>query len=145
MSIEVERNVYLWRIRRSSHGTEGILFTSGFSCATIELPWNNNIPHYSCIPSGEYICMKRYSPSFRKYTYWLQDVPNRSWILIHSGNFAGDARKGLKTDVYGCILLGKKHAYLANQRAVVNSRIIVTEFQDHMKWKLFRLNIMEGF
>jgi hypothetical protein len=142
---EIKHNVYLWRIRRSDHGTEGILFTNGFSCATMELPWKNNKRTYSCIPAGEYICVKRFSPGFQKYTYWLKNVPDRSWILIHSGNWSGDIMKGLRSDVYGCILIGKKHAYLANQRAVINSRVTVMEFQMHMQWEPFKLIIKESF
>ena len=142
---ETKKHVYLMRMRRSYHGTEGLLFTEGFNCATMELPWYDNIKTFSCIPPGDYICVKRFSPGRQYFTYWLKNVINRSWILCHSGNWAGDTRKGLKSDVWGCILLGKKHAIWKNQRMVINSRITVNAFQDFMEWEPFTLHIMETF
>lgn len=142
---ETNKHVYLMRVRRSIHGTEGILFTEGFQCATMELPWYENIRTFSCIPAGNYICVKRFSPGRQKYTYWIKNVKGRSWILIHVGNWAGDIKKGLRTDVYGCILLGKKHVEWKNQRMVANSRITVNAFQDYMEWETFTLHIMEHF
>lgn len=143
--LEKIKQVYLMRTRRSIHGTEGQLFTKGFNCATMELPWNNNIRTYSCIPAGDYLCVKRFSPGRQKFTYWLKNVKGRSWILCHSGNWAGDTRKGLRSDVLGCILLGKKHAIWKNQRMIINSRITVNAFQDFLNWEPFILHIMEAF
>jgi len=142
---KAENTVQLWRLRRSDHGTEGMLFTNGFSCMALELPWRENINRYSCIPAGTYNCVKRFSPSRQKNTYWLKNVPNRNWILIHSGNWAGDTKKGFRSDVYGCILLGKTHAIWKSQRLVTNSRITVREFENHMQWEPFTLTIKESF
>lgn len=68
-----------------------------YECKTIELPWNNNQRNISCIPTGEYIIQKHISPKFGK-SFHVLNVPNRSEILIHKGNFNRDTR--------GCILPG---------------------------------------
>lgn len=64
---------------------------------TLELPWLDNQRRVSCIPEGEYEVIKHHSPRFKK-SFWVQDVPDRSEILIHKGNYY--------TDILGCILVG---------------------------------------
>lgn len=64
---------------------------------TLELGWENNQRSISCIPAGEYKVKKRFSKKFKNHFHVL-DVPNRSYILIHAGNFY--------TDIRGCILVG---------------------------------------
>lgn len=68
---------------------------------TLELPWKSNQRRISCIPEGEYWAIPHNSPTFGQ-TLWLQDVPERSEILIHAGNFT--------KDTLGCILPGTGHA-----------------------------------
>jgi hypothetical protein len=137
-------DVYLFRLRRSDQGTEGQLFTLGFNCYSLELPWRDNQRNISCIPPGDYDVVIRQSPRFGTI-YWVLKVPGRTYILIHSGNWAGDVEKGFKTHVNGCILLGKKMGYLIGQRAVLNSRITIREFMNHMENKPFKFHIMEAF
>ena len=138
------KNVYLIRTSMSDQGTKGILITAGFNCKTLELPWRDNKPNISCIPPGEYIVTIRKSPKYGKI-YWVTDVKGRSWILIHSGNYAGDVSKGFKTHVNGCILLGQKYGFLGKQLAVLNSRITLRRFMNFMKYKQFKLYIVGGF
>lgn len=64
---------------------------------TLELPNKDNRRRVSCIPEGEYIAVKHSSPKYSE-CFWIQDVPNRSEILIHKGNFY--------FDILGCILIG---------------------------------------
>lgn len=64
---------------------------------SLELPWKDNQRRISCIPEGVYKARKHKSPKFGQ-SLWLQDVPNRSEILIHKGNYY--------TDILGCILIG---------------------------------------
>ena len=64
---------------------------------SLELPDKNNKKRVSCIPEGEYIAIKHKSPRF-KDCFWIQDVPDRSEILIHKGNYY--------SDILGCILIG---------------------------------------
>jgi hypothetical protein len=75
-------------------GTNGTIAYNGQTiCATIELPWKNNSARISCIPEGRYSLIKRYSPHFRSH-FMLQDVPGRSYILIHPANYALVELKG---------------------------------------------------
>lgn len=136
--------VQLLRTSRSSNGTEGKVIAGGYSCYSFELPWKDNQKSISCIPIGEYQAMIRISGKYGR-VYWLSNVPDRSLILIHSGNFAGDAETGLKTHTMGCILLGTNVGFLGNQRAILNSRVAIRMFMEHLNYEPFVLNVMEGF
>ncbi len=140
----MRENIYitLQRQRTSDHGTEGILHISHLNVSffTLELPWRENRGNISCIPTGTYeVCMRK-SPRFG-LCYWVQNVENRSFILIHAGNFAGDTSKGLKSNVHGCILLGKKRGILAGQRAVITSKSAVDELSIILENESFNLII----
>ena len=65
-------------------------------CDTLEPP-TTGVKH-PCIPVGEYLVNLVWSPKFKSYKPRLEDVPNRSGILIHSGNSV--------KDTLGCILVG---------------------------------------
>ena len=69
-----------------------------FNCKTLELPWLNNKRNESCIPLGNYKVVARQSARYNKH-YHIQDVPGRSFVLIHIGNYY--------TQTKGCILVGK--------------------------------------
>lgn len=69
-----------------------------FTCKTLELPWNDNKKNESCIPLGNYKVSPRQSAKYNKH-YHIQDVPGRSLVLIHIGNFY--------TQTKGCILVGR--------------------------------------
>ena len=60
-----------------------------FAC--VELPWLQNQPDISCIPTGTYEVIKHVSPKFGP-CFWVQDVPNRSEILIHVANYTRQLR-----------------------------------------------------
>lgn len=83
-------------------GTQGVLEWNGtIVCYTIELPWLENQKQISCIPEGEYILQKRFSPKFKRHLH-LMNVPGRDLILIHPAN---DAKK----ELLGCIAPVTKH------------------------------------
>lgn len=83
-------------------GTQGTLEWNGtIVCYTIELPWLENQKRISCIPEGEYVLQKRFSPKFQWHLH-LRDVPGRDLILIHPAN---DAKK----ELLGCIAPVTKH------------------------------------
>ncbi len=115
----------LVRSKSTDEGTSGTLtVTNGNSTITLktlELPWKENKSQVSCIPTGTYTCKITNSPKFGK-VYNVQNVKDRSNILIHAGNVAGDTSKGYKSDVLGCILVGLKDGELDNQTGVLNSR-----------------------
>lgn len=142
--VDTGRHVYLWRLRESKYGTEGMILTPGFHCKTIEPVWKNNRRQVSCIPSDVYNVTQRISPKFGK-VYWVLQVPGRSYILFHSGNFAGDQEDfpELKTHTMGCILLGQYHGWIGEQRAVLNSRITTRRFTEHTKFQDFNLHIID--
>lgn len=81
----------------------------GYTCRTLELPWKDNERRVSCIPEGEYEVIKHISPKFGE-CFWIQDVPDRSEVLIHQANYAGsiNPRTG-KSDLLGCVAVGKSH------------------------------------
>jgi hypothetical protein len=143
-TLKMERIVNLCRMKRGDQGTRGMLFYDDFSCHTLELPWRNNQQNISCIPDGEYLVETRVSPKYGKI-YWVRNVPNRSYVLIHSGNVAGDKTKGYKTHVAGCILLGQRRGLLWGQWAVLNSRITVNRFMRKLQYEPFKLRILEAF
>jgi len=87
--------------------------TEVFQCKTLELPYLENHQNISCILPGEYECERIHH---RKYgeCWWVKDVPGRSGIIIHIGNFAAEkillerviVRNIKKIDTLGCILPG---------------------------------------
>jgi len=81
-----------------------------FEFKTIELPLftvplKANTPFTNCIPEGTYEVTKIYSPTKGK-CFMVHDVPGRTAILIHKGNYAS----GKKVDTEGCILVGSGFA-----------------------------------
>ncbi len=121
----------LIRTHFSDQGVKGLMVANRHIFHTLELPWRGNVRNISCIPPGiyemDYVRTRR-PFSGRYFSHWLKEVPNRTGILIHSGNWAGDTTKGLKSHSWGCILLGKQAGVLAGQRAVLSSRHAVYEF-----------------
>lgn len=83
-----------------------ITITSGkdilFSCVGLELPWFDNKKMISCIPVGDYDCVKRtYSANIPYPHIVILNVPNRTGICVHKANFARQLK--------GCIAIGDKH------------------------------------
>lgn len=94
--------ISLIRVTSDLNATYGILCINNAPiCVTMELPYRDNNRNTSCIPTGVYNVTK-YKSEKRGNTFWVHDVPNRSSILIHSGNFPKDTQ--------GCILVGEKFA-----------------------------------
>lgn len=68
-----------------------------FHFTGIELAWKDNKRRESCIPEGIYLAKKHISPKFGK-CLWIQDVPDRSEILVHPANYS--------RQLLGCMALG---------------------------------------
>lgn len=144
------KTISLYRYTSSNQGTKGIAITGiesfDYFCI-LELPWRNNEPNYSCIPDGEYLCKFRKSKRFGEH-YILQDVEGRTWILTHSGNLAGDTKRGWKTHSHGCLLLGMRFGklniddYGTYQDAVLNSRPTLRKLITAMNKENFVLRIV---
>jgi len=141
----MKHRINLYRLERCDHGTRSFLIADNtFSCYVMELPWRDNTRCMSCIPPDEYDVEIRTSAKYGQ-VYWVKNVPGRSDILIHSGNYAGDSTKGYKTHSQGCILLGKEKGWLARQWAVLNSKLTIKAFMKYMKEEPFKLKIYESF
>lgn len=138
-------NVKLLRTSTGSQGTFGVLITRHYECYTLELPWHDNRNSISCIPVGVYdaqfIISSKYGPA-----YWIRKVPDRSEILIHSGNFAGDRSEGWETHSLGCIMLGESKGVLGSQKAILLSRKALRQFIDReMERDDFKLEVKEMY
>ena len=134
------------RLNTSAEGTFGKLFVDGkFVCVTGELPRYAGNPDKEnecstdCIPAGTYMCKIRNSPKFG-LAYEVKDVPGRTYVMIHKGNWCGEKPKW-KSDVEGCIILGEKHGYLDNQKAVLSSSSAYKRFRELMNDEDFELTI----
>ena len=137
------KQVLLQRITTSDEGTFGELTVDDKKWFTGELPWHDNQPSVSCIPSGTYLVEMDPSPRFKRDLYELRKVPNREAILIHPANFMGDEKKGFKSQLNGCIAVGLRLGALDGQRALLLSRDAVTEFEEHMERLPFELEIRD--
>jgi|SRR3990167_6516715 len=138
--------ITLKRIAMDELGTYGVMIEEGVPirpfCLSLELPWKLNKNNESCIPKGEYTCKRKVSPS-RGEVFEVLNVPNRTDVLIHKGNWS--------TDSLGCILLGEQFEDTLNPKAdkvvtsVLSSGAAFTEF---MKVRLagqeeFKLVVLE--
>ena len=70
-----------------------------YQCYSLELPWKNNIRGVSCIPTGSYI-VKKYTSTKLGECFHICNVPGRSAVLIHAGNFVRELR--------GCVAVGNQ-------------------------------------
>lgn len=93
------------RTTKNSEGVLGLLyFNENFICFTLEPPdYNNdgiadNEKNRSCIPVGDYHCVRVVSPDFGD-TFYILGVPKRDKLAFHWGNTS--------KNTHGCILLGQ--------------------------------------
>ena len=123
----------LTRKPSTDDGTFGALLTDTSDVFySLELPWRDNAPQFSCIPTGKYILKWIDSPK-HGMCYQVTNVPERSMVEVHSANFAGDAKLGKFSQLLGCIALGKSTGVLAtpsgiSQQAVLSSKTAIAEF-----------------
>jgi len=116
------------------NGTYGwIRFPSGVAVCCVERPWLDNQKGISCIPEGEYRLNYRVSPVVERSSggeftkgYEVANVPNRTFIMFHVGNWP-------LIDSDGCILVGKNHSFSKNQPTVERSRLGFREFMKLME------------
>ena len=170
----------LVRTSTSDQGTFGYITTpKGQVFKTGELPWRDNHNMLSCIPPTptvssldipDQVADPNYTFSFIKSdkfpngTFEASNVPNRSEVRIHIGNWCGDSQKGYAWDVEGCIILGTIQESRNNQSwmikhspgttgfmqaGVFNSTEAIGLFQDEMgsttDAEPFELEIVELF
>lgn len=92
--------VRLKRIEENEKQTLGKLVFGDeeLELVTLELPDKNNRRGISRIPKGKYNVIPRWSQKYGEH-YIVQDVPYRSYILFHHGNYYNETK--------GCILVGE--------------------------------------
>lgn len=120
------------------YGVFGMLLigTETFSLTLEPHEWEN-VKNISCIPPGQYECVRIISPKFGT-TYEICHVPNRSHVLFHSGNCVEDTE--------GCVLLAEKLGKLKGDRAILNSGKTFKDFMNKMQsYPEFRLTIKEAY
>lgn len=125
--------VLIERTEYNKNYTLGKLTFDDFECVTIERPWANNQPFFSCVPVGKYDLCKFNSLKFGK-VYALNGNGicisegvncTRYAILIHPAN--------LSSELQGCIALGDQFGIINGQKAVLNSKKTVSRFYDLIK------------
>lgn len=99
--------------------TLGILRVEGHEFATLEPPWRSNRVGESCMPEGVYTLRKRHSEVVKRSTggeysigWEICDVPGRTYLMVHPGNFASDTE--------GCPLPGRSFAWIPDEGFMVN-------------------------
>jgi len=120
------------------YGTFGVLsIDDEVFCVTLEPPDELNKTGQSSIPAQQYTC-KRYSSDRYNTTFQIMNVPGRTKVLFHAGNF--------KENTEGCILLARKFGVLKYARAILNSGDTFKQFMEKMQGiNEFRLTIVEHY
>lgn len=119
-------------------GTFGALkINKELFCLTLEPPDRFNQRSISSIPSQQYLCELHPSPKFGE-TFIVRDVPLRSLVLFHKGNWASDTE--------GCVILGSSLLKLKNEvsrRGVGNSGATFGAFMEVLRpYGQFKLTII---
>tara|TARA_R100000742_G_C4279342_1_gene103664 strand:- start:5158 stop:5583 length:426 start_codon:yes stop_codon:yes gene_type:complete len=104
-------------------GTLGKLTVKDEVFFIAERPWRGNKKEISCIPLGTYNCKAYTSKKFGQ-TFEVCDVPDRTYILFHVGNFP-------EKDSHGCLLVGS--SLMKNQTAVSASKVAMDKFREILK------------
>lgn len=134
--------VRLERLDASDHGTFGRIALDGFACFTGELPDRGNAPAVSSILRGVYQCLWTFSPAFKKHLYLVAGVPGRSGVRIHGANLMGDASRGFKSQLQGCIALGERLGTFDGQKGLLVSVPAVRRFETYLRREPFELEIV---
>lgn len=99
---------------------------------TLEEPWKDNQRGISCVPMGQYTCAPHNGTRF-KNVWRLENVPDRTAVLIHAGNTTDD--------IEGCILVGLAHGTLQSKPAVLQSQRALELLRNRLGGQTFTLFI----
>lgn len=125
-------------IKRISSGYSGtysvFLHWKEAFALTVEPPWKDNEVNISCIPPGEYLCKRIVSPRFGP-TFQIVDVPGRTEIVFHTGNFGYFPlfSKRVKSSTKGCVVVGEEFGRLWGFPALLSSKKGFREFLKRTK------------
>lgn len=126
------------RLEGSDQGSIGVLkIDKRVFCVTLEPRDRLNKRNISCVPAGQYKCVRTISPRFGE-TFMVKDVPDRDNILFHPLNIV--------EETLGCIGLGEHVGKLRGQRAILNSGATFKRFMMEMAGEeKFHLTIKEEY
>lgn len=146
------------QVRRKRTGDQGtfsdfLLPEFGWESRLLELPWRDNKPRISCVPSGVFYAELAphghlWSPREDGKLYRFLDIPGRQLVEIHAATWAGDVSKGWHSDLEGCMAPGLKEGVLAppdtgkEQECILNSRAALREFMNLTDTARLRVTIM---
>ena len=138
-------HVVIERAETGDQGTFGRLYApQGFRRYTGELPERGNAPNVSRILADKHRAEWTWSPRFRRFMYILLGTSPRTGIRAHSANFMGDDTKGYRRQLNGCLALGERLGWMDGQKALLLSAPAVREFEAHMQYKPFELEIINA-
>jgi hypothetical protein len=117
--------------------TNGKLYVEDITFDTLECPWLDNKPFYSCIEEGHYIMSPWQSPKFGKcYIIDGGSVGKTSGIrthcLFHSANWV--------RQLNGCVAVGNGW----NGDMLLNSKRSIHSLFELLEWKEAKLVITEA-
>lgn len=136
-------DVVLRRLESGDQGTFGRVTAGPLSLYSGELPWRDNASSISCVPAGTYRAVVTYSPRFGRGLYLLAPTSPRVAIRIHPANVMGDASKGFKCQLNGCIALGERLGWMAGQKALLLSQPAVRRLMEFTAGRPFQLEIQD--
>lgn len=135
------KHVFLIRSHFDDEQTLGnLLVVEGhevlFHCKTLELAYRHNRPRVSSIPEGTYDLVSEHSPRFQERLYTVLDVPGRTGIRIHVGNF--------HHQLAGCILLGREFHDIDSDGLLdlTHSRVTLNQFHSTMAYEPAKIHII---
>lgn len=104
-----------------------LIFPNGKSFTIMERPALDNKQSVSCIPEGSYTLRQRTSPVVERTSkgefpqgWEVTNVPNRSYIMFHVGNYVRNSD--------GCLLVGENFSFHNGEFMVTNSVKAFREF-----------------
>jgi len=120
------------------YGTFGVVkINKQVFCVCLEPADLENKQNVSSIPSQQYVC-ERYSSAKYPNTFQIINVPDRNYVLFHSGNTIKHTK--------GCILLAQYFGKLKGNRAVLNSGNTFNSFMNSMhRIDKFHLTVSENY
>lgn len=109
------RKASLVRFETGPLGTYGLWTSdSGYQCYVLERRWAGNKPEVSCILPGPDDKPITYRVDWTKgenpkhgECYEVRKVKDRTDILIHAANWAGDPDEGWFAELFGCLAPGR--------------------------------------
>lgn len=131
-------SVRIYRVEESFRGTFGVVTICDKAFAvTLERPDAMNRVNVSNIPDSQYLCERVISPQFGE-TFEIMNVPERTHVLWHKGNFVEGSR--------GCVIIAQHFGKLYGDRAVLNSGKTFKKFMAGFKGiDQFSLTIKEVY